>query len=119
MQQPNGSYTLKDTDNFSGTIGSVVNANIKTYNGYVYTNSVNGTKISGVIVEDGSLVLKVYYRKSPLSFIVNPSTATKDGISISQSVQTGDDTNNAWYIGMAGISLLIVLYGVRRKKSKI
>ncbi|MDQ0361694.1 hypothetical protein [Breznakia pachnodae] len=62
LQQSNGLYALHETDNLTGTAGHTVNATSKTYSGYAYDNTISGTKVSGVVVGDGSLVLKLYYK---------------------------------------------------------
>ena len=59
-----GTYTIADTDNLTGTTGEAVNAQPKTYTGFTYDPKVEGTVASGTIAADGSLVLKLYYTRN-------------------------------------------------------
>lgn len=56
-----GNYNLFNTEKKSGKIGNEVTAVAITYQGYKFNPEVEGTVQSGVIAEDGSLVLKLYY----------------------------------------------------------
>ncbi len=59
-----GTLTLDHTDNLSGTTGTTVNATPRSYAAYTYSASYPGTKASGTIAGDGSLVLKLYYTQN-------------------------------------------------------
>jgi LPXTG-motif cell wall-anchored protein len=61
LEQPNGTYTLKDTEALSGTTGASVSGTARIYAGYTFDNTVTGTIESGNILGDGTLVLKLYY----------------------------------------------------------
>ena len=61
LSDGNGNYTLVNTEKKSGKIGNEVTAVANTYQGYKFNPEVEGTVQSGVIAEDGSLVLKLYY----------------------------------------------------------
>ena len=55
-------YTLCESENLQGTSGSVVTAEIKTYNHF--TLNRRESVLSGRVAGDGSLVLKVYYARN-------------------------------------------------------
>ncbi len=69
-QKRDGTYELKpeNTENLTGTTGASVTALPKDIVGYTYTSSpVGETEVKeGIIKGDGSLVLKLYYTRSPL-----------------------------------------------------
>ena len=59
-----GSYELADIENKTGTTGAQAVAEPKSdYTGFVWDNTVKGTVQSGAITGDGSLVLKLYYKR--------------------------------------------------------
>ena len=62
-------YEIKETENFTGTTGDEVTASAKDYAGFTYDESVAGTKKTGIIAGDGSLVLKLYYTRNSYSVI--------------------------------------------------
>ena len=64
LENPDGTYELKDTENLTGTTDSQVSATAKGYPGFTFDVSVDGTKQSGVVKGDGSLVLKLYYTRN-------------------------------------------------------
>ena len=67
-------YVLAETENLTGTFEKTVTAVAKDYDGYILNTNVSGTIQKGVIVEDGSLVLKLYYDKlKTATFNVNIS----------------------------------------------
>ena len=53
-------YTLKETEPKTGTTGTEVTAEPKSYTGFIFDRSVEGTVQTGTIAGDGSLVLKLY-----------------------------------------------------------
>ncbi len=57
-----------EEETFYGTIGSTVTATSKTYSGFTCSNTQTGT-----IVEDGSLVLNLYYNRNNITLTLNPS----------------------------------------------
>ena len=57
-------YTLKKTDNLTGTTDTEATAEEREYEGFTFDSSINGTKLSGNIAGDGSLVLKLYYKRN-------------------------------------------------------
>ena len=64
LEKLDGTYELKDTENLTGTTDSQVSATAKGYPGFTFDVSVDGTKQSGVVKGDGSLVLKLYYTRN-------------------------------------------------------
>ena len=65
LEDLNGStYTLTKTDNLTGATNSEVMATANDYEGFTFDDSIYGTKLSGNISADGSLVLKVYYKRN-------------------------------------------------------
>ncbi len=57
-------YELRETERLTGTTGSTVLAAPKTYEGFTYDNRVSGTVLSGTVLPDGTLVLKLYYTRN-------------------------------------------------------
>ena len=57
-------YTLRETENKTGTTDAFITATAKTYEGFTFNNSINGTVQSGYISGDGNLVLKLYYNRN-------------------------------------------------------
>ncbi len=65
LEDLNGStYTLTKTDNLTGETDSEATATANDYEGFTFDDSIDGTKLSGNISADGSLVLKVYYKRN-------------------------------------------------------
>ena len=60
----NDGFTLKETEDLTGTTDTTVRADVKNYSGFTYNPDVEGTKISGTITGDGELVLKLYYTRN-------------------------------------------------------
>ena len=58
-----GNYTLTKTDNMTGTTAIEITAAAKDFDGFTFDDSIDGTELSGTIAGDGSLVLKLYYRR--------------------------------------------------------
>ena len=84
-----GNYTevKEDEKEETGTIGQVVTAEVKPYDGYMYNKDKSKESISGKVKEDGSLVLGVYYRKLKAPYIEitvkDPTTQkVKEGVKV-------------------------------------
>ena len=71
LSDGNGNYTLVNTEKKSGKIGNEVTAVANTYQGYKFNPEVEGTVQSGVIAEDGSLVLKLYVKARAYRIVDN------------------------------------------------
>lgn len=109
LQESDGNYTLKEKETLSGTTDTLATATIKNYDGYTHKASVEGTKLSGNIEGDGSLLLKVYYTKNErvITYNLNATPASKE--SNKTRVSTGDSLDYKIYIGILGISLIGLL----------
>ena len=71
-------YKLKDIEStLTGPIGSTVNAVAKDYPGFTLVTTVN-TIASGTIVEDGRLVLRLYYNRNKYTITLNTNEGTID-----------------------------------------
>ncbi len=73
-------YTLKDTDNLTGTSDATIKPAVKTYTGFT-SPSVQTSTISA----DGSRVVKYYYTRNKYNFTLGSAT----GVSTSGSTATG------------------------------
>ena len=65
LEDLNGhTYTLTKTDNLTGKTDTEIIATEKNYEGFTFDDSIDGTIASGNISGDGTLVLKLYYRRN-------------------------------------------------------
>ena len=64
QEKLDGTYELKDTEEKDGTTDTVVTASAKSYTGFALDTTVDGTKLTGKVKGDGSLVLKLYYTRN-------------------------------------------------------
>ena len=64
LEKLGGTYELEDTEELTGTTDSNVTASEKAYTGFMLDPTVEGTKLSGKVKGDGSLVLKLYYTRN-------------------------------------------------------
>ena len=62
LEDDNYSIVADDTLTPSGTVGDTATAEIKEYEGFTYNESRSNS--SGIIAEDGTLVLKLYYDRN-------------------------------------------------------
>lgn len=62
LEDDNYSIVAADTLTPSGTVGDIATAEIKEYEGFTYNESRSNS--SGIIAEDGTLVLKLYYDRN-------------------------------------------------------
>ena len=62
--ETSGTYNLKETEALTGTTDTTKRATPKTYAGYTFDSAIDGTIREGTIKGDGSLVLKLYYRRN-------------------------------------------------------
>ncbi|MBR5518911.1 MAG: InlB B-repeat-containing protein [Clostridia bacterium] len=73
-------YVKYDEKQFKGTIGETVNADTtRVIEHYTFDNANVGNKISGEVLADGSLVLKVYYNIKKYDYSVTYYTEKLDG----------------------------------------
>ena len=59
-----GGYEIADTDELKGKTDTEATANPKTYEGFSFNKDAEGTKQTGNIDGDGSLVLRLYYDRN-------------------------------------------------------
>lgn len=114
----NGGYVLFQTDTKVAKVGNEVTAEPKTFAGYKVNLQTEGTVEKGVVSEDGSLVLKLYYdvyTEKPTTPAEDNSKYTKlgtsDGLDISYYILQDDfgiavkllDAGNTFYIEYSGV----------------
>lgn len=115
LQDFSGSYVLYETTYYSGTAYDEVFAIEKEFVGFTLNLNHYDTIKSGIILEDGSLVLKLYYTRNSYQFRVEPA---KNGTVVSESglIKYGYLINlqaipnkgyifDGWYLGDTLISL--------------
>lgn len=69
-QNFDGSYYLEENEQLFAIALETIRANIKNYPGFTFNQFVNGTILEGVIAEDGSLVLKVFYQRNNYELVI-------------------------------------------------
>lgn len=73
QEQLDGStYALAETENLTGTTDTEATATDKGYTGFAVDKTVEGTLASGTIAGDGSLVLKLYYKRNSYTVSFDP-----------------------------------------------
>jgi len=79
-EELDGSYseTQKDTEHLNGSTGAMVTANPKDYTGFTCDPNANGTISSGIVELDGSLVLKLYYKRNSYNVTWNGNGGNVD-----------------------------------------
>lgn len=117
LSDGNGGYTLVNTDTKSAKIGAEVTAASKSYPGYEVNMSAEGTVSNGIVAEDGSLVLKLYYDISEIKTTTPyeddkqyTSLGDSNGYPISYTVLRDDfgigvkllDANDTFYMEYSG-----------------
>lgn len=85
LQDFSGAYLLYDTENLTGLALSEVSATKKNYRGFTFNTQHSGTITEGIISEDGSLVLRLYYLRN--SYDLN---ILIDDISMGSVITEGD-----------------------------
>ncbi len=63
-KQTESGYVLEETENLTGTTDTTVTATPKTYEGYTENTTHTNRKASGIILGNGSLVLRLYYDRT-------------------------------------------------------
>ncbi|SHE69793.1 InlB B-repeat-containing protein [Alkalibacter saccharofermentans] len=64
IEDLDGGFELRETENLTGTTGETANATAKAYTGFIHDGSAPGSVLSGTITADGSLVLRLYYNRN-------------------------------------------------------
>jgi uncharacterized repeat protein (TIGR02543 family) len=70
-EELDGTYTLADTDNLTGTTNTTATATAKIYTGFSENTSHTNRVESGIIAGDGSLVLELYYDREEYTVTFN------------------------------------------------
>lgn len=87
-----GTYELKESASYNGSIGSVkdINDYLKTYTGFTYDAS-NANNISSGTIAGNSLVLKAYYTRNTytLTYDFNGGKAADDSTTLDVAVKYG------------------------------
>lgn len=82
IQTADGTYMLNLEEYKTGKIGYEITAVAKNYTGYTLDETVEGTQNTGIVTEDGTLVLKLYYKIAEIEEMplgADPSLYTKLG----------------------------------------
>ena len=64
MTLDGSSYELFETENLTGATGTMVTATNQTYEGFTYDSTISGTITNGAIDGNGTLTLKLYYKRN-------------------------------------------------------
>ena len=67
----NTNYVQSDNEALTGTTDTTVLATVKSYKGFTCDTSVSGTVSTGTIAADGSLILKLYYKRNSYTMSFN------------------------------------------------
>lgn len=117
LSDGNGGYNLVNTETKTAKIGAEVTAAAKSYVGYELNPTATGTVDSGIVAEDGSLVLKLYYDVAEIKTTMpyeddNQYTSLGDsnGYSLSYTILRDDfgiavkllDANDTFYMEYSG-----------------
>jgi len=91
-EELDGTYTLAETDNLTGTTNTTATATPKTYTGFSENTTHLDRVESGTIEGDGSLVLKLFYDREEYTVTFNDHDGTEH------------DTQTVKYLGTANTS---------------
>ena len=64
LENLDGGFTLEETESLNAMTDTDVTATEKSYTGFTFDNTVEGTVQSGTVDAEGSLVLKLYYTRN-------------------------------------------------------
>ena len=67
------SYSLEETVKKYASMGEIVEGESINYKGYFYNPDIEGTVLSGEVVNDGSLTLKLFYDAKPFNVYYYPN----------------------------------------------
>ena len=99
-QQLDGSYAVFETGNKVGTTDTTGTAEPNTYVWFTYDSTISGTITSWNIAWNGSLVLKLYYRRNThtLSFDTDGGTSlNSQSLKYEEPIPTIGNTTKTWY----------------------
>ncbi len=91
LETEDGKYELADSTERNGTTGTEANALPGNYPGYTYDPQISTA--SGIIKGDGSLVLKLYYNKTPYKVYYNITGNIPDGLEWTTKEETHEYTD--------------------------
>lgn len=74
----NDSFTLYETETFTGTTGQMATEIENSYPGFTYDSSAVGGVSTGTISGEGSLVLKQYYKRNSYTLIFKSENGSSD-----------------------------------------
>ena len=83
-----GNVVAEEVSSHYGSTNATAQAIQKTYDGYLHDNTIEGTVSSGVVLADGSLILKLYYIPRATLLIYDPNGG--EGTSYSYTGCIGD-----------------------------
>lgn len=71
-------YELKDKETSENFVGTTINATAKAFTGFTFDQANSENVTSGIVAEDGTLVLKLYYNRNKytITFDKNNENAT-------------------------------------------
>ena len=71
-------YELKDKETSENFVGTTINATAKAFTGFTFDQANSENVTSGIVAEDGTLVLKLYYNRNKytVTFDKNNESAT-------------------------------------------
>ena len=71
-------YELKDKETSENFVGTTINATAKAFTGFTFDQANSENVTSGIVAEDGTLVLKLYYNRNKytITFDKNSENAT-------------------------------------------
>lgn len=90
-RQDEETYTLYETEELEGEVNQTVTAEAKDYDEYTCDLSIEDTVASGEVNEDGSLVLKLYYRMNYSDEIGGDEEEPKTGNGADEGAGGSDD----------------------------
>ena len=92
QQQLDGTYNKVEDEPKSGRTDSKVTAYPKNYTGYVYNPNHLDSKAEGVILADGSLVLKLYYDRATYTVTYDLNGGSSSEKLVYPDLKYGEDT---------------------------
>jgi uncharacterized repeat protein (TIGR02543 family) len=92
-EELDGTYTLAETDNLTGTTNTTATATPKTYPGFSENTTHLDRAESGTIAGDGSLILKLFYDREEYTVTFNDHDGTEHDIQKVKYQGTADTSN--------------------------
>ncbi len=108
LEELDGGYpsTSSENENLMGSNGVTVTANARGYTGFTYDPNESGTISSGTVTSDGTLVLKLYYKRNSYNVTWNGNGGDVDTTgattgSVKYGATIDSPTNNPTKTGYA------------------